>query len=183
MPPFPLLLLWRLSAVTVCCRGDLWEEKVGALLQRAAAWLHLTHAVTQSSLNCAHTPIHTLTFTCWQQHNATYTQTSSETWQYLDLVFVVSHKVPAKEEGWGVGKVERRVKRLAALPGCLRSQAWRKLRETEPWWSAGRACAHRVLMTDRGWQTLTSFCRLRETSTAEWNRRSPDITISQALLV
>lgn len=38
---------------------DLWEEKEGALLQRAAAWLHLTHAVTQNSLTRACTDSHT----------------------------------------------------------------------------------------------------------------------------
>lgn len=37
---------------------DLWEEKEGALLQRAAAWLHLTHAVTQNSLTRARTDSH-----------------------------------------------------------------------------------------------------------------------------
>lgn len=36
-------------------RRDLWEEKVGALLQRAAAWIHLTHTVTQNIQARRHT--------------------------------------------------------------------------------------------------------------------------------
>lgn len=71
---------------------DLWEEKVGALLQRAAAWLHLTHTVTHNSLTRASTHTHTHAFThrqgdtpgfhalaAMQRH--LHSNRHSETWQ------------------------------------------------------------------------------------------------------
>lgn len=76
-------------------RRDLWDEKVGALLQRAAAWLHLTHTVTQNSLTRTHSHTHTRAHTqarwhTWLSHTSTsnnatlahlHSNPGGETWQ------------------------------------------------------------------------------------------------------
>lgn len=100
----------------------MWEEKVGALLQRAAAWLHLTHTVTQSSATHVRVRTHTHTHlrTCRQGDTPDFHASAPGTTQHLhihpqsrtakhdrhlDLVFVVSRKVSApKNRGWGGGE-------------------------------------------------------------------------------
>ena len=68
-------------------RRDLWEEKVGALLQRAAAWLHLTHTVTQNSPTNTRTHTHTQArWHAWLSCTSTgsahlHSNPHSETWQ------------------------------------------------------------------------------------------------------
>lgn len=119
----------------------MWEEKVGALLQRAAAWLHLTHTVTQNSLTCTCTHTHTYTqarqgdtpgfhspATPTMGRSCIYTQTHTlKHDRHLDLVFVVSWTVSALKRGerrggrGGAGGVVELAVKPIALSGCLRS--------------------------------------------------------------
>ncbi len=114
----------------------MWEEKVAALLQRAAARLHLTHTVTQNSPTHTHSHTHAHTHAHTgkvtrpafmhrhrQQRDTRtfYTQTHTVKHdRHLDLVFVVSRKVSVLKRGGARGAVSWAVKAVA-LSGCLRS--------------------------------------------------------------